>query len=161
MTKDFIRYRERRYKYQLVESYEVMTCIKGYEFNAQLYSLREDGLLTVLSGYAWDGASGPTIDTPDSMRGSLVHDVFYQMIREAHLPPSEKDNADRELHKICIEDGMDRLRANAWYDGVHLFGASSCEIGSDKKEIYTAPHNRPLGGYEESSTAKIEDSLAI
>lgn len=139
MTEGFIRYRERRYKYQLVESYEIMTNIKGYEFDAGLYSMQEDGMMIVREGYAWDGASGPTFDTPNSMRASLIHDVLYQAIRDIYLPPSCKDQADRELHRACIEDGMHKKRADVWYDGVHLFGWKSCEMGSGEKEIRTAP----------------------
>ena len=41
--------------------------------------------MIVEKDYAWDGPSGPTIDTSNSMRASLVHDVLYQAMREEGL----------------------------------------------------------------------------
>jgi hypothetical protein len=36
-------------------------------------------------GYAWNGPSGPTLDTRNFMRGSLVHDALYQLMREGRM----------------------------------------------------------------------------
>jgi hypothetical protein len=139
MTEKFIRYRKRKYKYQLVEDYTIKVNIFGFEVRTDMYYLTGDGTLVIKSGYAWDGPSGPTIDTPDTLRASLVHDCLYQMIRDGQLPPYCKDIADREFYYILLEDGVDKFRANIWYDGVHLFGDSSCEVGSGDHEIKTAP----------------------
>ena len=41
----------------------------------------EDGsYLLIKDGYAWDGASGPTIDTKNTQTASLVHDGLWQLI---------------------------------------------------------------------------------
>jgi hypothetical protein len=56
------------------------------------------------------------------MRGSLVHDVLYQLIREKHLPLSYRDKADRLLQQMCKEDGMWAIRAWYVYQGVSTFG---------------------------------------
>jgi len=139
MVGDHITYREREYKYQLLTPYAVDIPIKGYTIEEKYFSLNEEGHLYIQALYAWDGPSGPTYDTPSFMRGSLVHDVLYQMIRLSLLPVELKEIADEILYDICLEDGMCGLRA--WYvkRAVKSFGALSCVPGSDAKEIKTAP----------------------
>ena len=112
------------YKYQLNEDYTVATPIVPQQaIDTHFIKLTMDGVLTVRADYAWDGPSGPTIDTPDFMRGSLVHDALYQLMRERHLDYQvHRKPADRLLRALCIEDGMKELRANAVYDGVRIFG---------------------------------------
>jgi len=78
--------------------------------------------LTANAYYAWDGASGPTIDSPSTMRASLVHDALYQLIRLGALPRSAKGAADQLLHDLLIEDGMSRVRAWYWLRAVSWFG---------------------------------------
>ncbi len=74
------------YKYQLHESYEVTVRINPPEdIKTEYISLDQMGHLVLQKGYAWDGPSGPTIDTGDFMRGSLVHDALYQLMRMEHL----------------------------------------------------------------------------
>ena len=87
------------------------------------YTFAINGTLTVKAGYAWDGASGPAIDTKTFMRGSLVHDVLYQMMREGLLDPGKyREPADAILRDICREDGMMAIRAWWVYQGVRLAG---------------------------------------
>ena len=85
------------WKYQLLESWFTDTEMKGFDIITPMFNLFESGRLHVLRGYAWDGPSGPTIDTKSFMRASVVHDVFYQCHREGILPPSRRKLADREL----------------------------------------------------------------
>lgn len=125
------------YKYQLYTDYEVLTDIRLSACIGDWIVLSADGLLSIKKGYAWDGPSGPTIDTKDFMRGSLVHDALYQLMREDKLPLSCRDNADRILRDICIEDGMFRVQAWAVYLGVRVFGRNFA-AKSEKKPI-TAP----------------------
>jgi hypothetical protein len=108
---------------------------------SKLITLSPDGLLTIKPFYCWDGPSGPTIDTDNSIRASLIHDVLYQLIRSGKLPRVHKDYADRMLRDIAREDGMSDFRSWYWYKGVNMFAGSSCKPGSEKKErkIYTAP----------------------
>lgn len=134
-----ITYRKRVYKYQLVLDHVEYTSIKGHTVRHPLFTLDRDGRLWIGYGYAWDGPSGPTVDTKDFMRGSLVHDVFYQMMREGQLPLSCKDAVDQLLYDICREDGMGWFRAKYVLRGVQRYGDSSCAPGSDEKEIQTAP----------------------
>lgn len=81
--------------------------------------------ITVAQGYAWDGASGPAIDTHSFMRASCVHDALYQMIREGALPESARAAADANMRALAQEDGMPGIRAWWTWAGVRLFGGSS------------------------------------
>ena len=85
--------------------------------------INDDGILWVDTHYAWDGPSGPTIDTKTFMRGSLFHDVLYQMIREGVLDRKYRLEADKLLRRICLEDGMSKFRAWYVYTSLRLFGA--------------------------------------
>jgi hypothetical protein len=124
----------RRYKYQLMEPYQLKTGIKGYQVDTPYLKLAEDGLLEISKGYAWDGPSGPTIDTLNFMRGSLVHDALYQLIRIQGIPPAYKEYADLLLKKNCLEDGMSKFRASYVFHAVRLFGGPSAKPGSDKPD---------------------------
>jgi hypothetical protein len=117
----------KRYKYQLMRDYKCQTTIRlNHDVKIQGFiSLSTNGLLTISKGYAWDGPSGPTIDTKSFMRGSLVHDALYQLIRMKLLSVSLKDLADRLLRHICREAGMCWFRAWYVYWGVRLFARSA------------------------------------
>lgn len=119
-----------RYKYQLMEPYVHDVSILGHEVDTDYLRLQQDGTMEIEHAYAWDGPSGPTRDTPDFMRGSLVHDAMYQLIRMEVLPLSSKDHADRLLQKVCREDGMSRFRSWCVYLGVRWFGRSSARPGT-------------------------------
>lgn len=122
------------YKYQLKEKYVAEIPIKPeVSIDTEYLTLTLDGILTVKEGYAWDGPSGPTIDTLNFMRGSLVHDALYQLMRERHLDHDKyREMADRLLQTICKEDGMSTLRAWWVYQGVRLGGGPAADPASDK-----------------------------
>jgi hypothetical protein len=113
------------YKYQLSENYELGTRINipNIILENNFISMSESGLLFIKKGYAWDGPSGPTLDTENFMRGSLVHDALYQLMREGYLDPKVyKKQADALLVSICEEDGMTKLRAWWVLKGLQLGG---------------------------------------
>jgi len=132
-----IKYKE-GFKYQLAEDYKTKVNLIGYTINIKFIKLTPIGILLIRSGYAWDGPSGPTIDTKDSMRGSLEHDVLYQLMRMELLPQSEREFADNRLEQTCREDGMGSFRANLWRFGVDRFAADAADP-ENLKEIITAP----------------------
>jgi hypothetical protein len=106
------------YKYQIKQDYNLPNSgiIPNQPVDIQFIRLDVDGHLLIRSGYAWDGPSGPTIDTKNFMRGSLVHDALYQLMREGLLDmTAHRDPADRLLQSICIQDGMSKLRARWVY----------------------------------------------
>lgn len=81
--------------------------------------------VTFSKGYCWDGPSGPTYDTENFMRGSLVHDGLYQLMREHSAFRPQRNDADRLLERIVIEDGMSRARAKCVYWAVKTWGKRS------------------------------------
>jgi len=111
------------YKYQLKQEYVVMIPIRpGSAISSEYVSLESTGRLTIKKGYAWDGPSGPTCDTPSFMRGSLIHDALYQLMRDGLLDHNVyRTVADSILRDVCIEDGMWSVRAWWVYQGVRLF----------------------------------------
>ena len=119
-----LKYRSLKgYKYLLTEAYALETEIcPTRAIETKYISLELNGLMCIYPYYAWDGPSGPTIDTESFMRGSLVHDALYQLIREKRLDYSYKDLADNILWKLCIEDGMYRWRALYVFNAVRVFG---------------------------------------
>ena len=123
-----------RYKYQLMEPYTHETDVRGFAASTSYLRLTEVGHLEIKRTYAWDGPSGPTIDTRDFMRGSLVHDAMYQLIRLEVLPPKFRRRSDRLLRDICRADGMSAFRTWYVYLAVRCFGASSAKPGTDKPD---------------------------
>lgn len=127
------------FKYQLAEDYSIQTTIIPTKaIITSFIELGITGLLTIKKGYAWDGPSGPTIDSPSFMRGSLVHDALYQLLREECISQHHRETADAMLRDICIEDGMWKWRAHYVYRGVRDFAMGAANAENDKKTI-TAP----------------------
>jgi len=128
------------YKYQLKEDYTTTIDIQPEEpIVTEYIELTAAGGLTIKEGYAWDGPSGPTIDTLNFMRGSLVHDALYQLMRNEKLDrKKQRETADRILQHICREDGMSAVRAWWVYHGVRLGGDPSADP-AHRKPLTRAP----------------------
>ena len=124
------------YKYQLDDTVSVFVEFLG-EIDKKYITLKE-GRLTIKSGYAWDGPSGPAFDTRNFMRGSLVHDVLYQLMREGSLPRTARKYADELLRQMCLEDGMSWVRAWWVYRGVRMFAAKA-SLPSNSRPLIRAP----------------------
>ena len=128
------------YKYQLCREHTELVSIfldphKPVETD---YLKLADGWLTIKKGYAWDGASGPTVDSKSSMRGSLVHDALYQIMRLGLLSETYRKQADKLLHDICTADGMNPIRADLWRDAVHLLAGRYAKRGTEQR-VLVAP----------------------
>jgi len=119
-------------------------------------TLHPDGWLFVTRGYSWDGPSGPCkflSQLPglgrlyrryclrQLLRGSLVHDALYQLIRAELLPPTARAAADTLFRRILIEDGVSWLRAWWIFQGVRRF-ASYAASPRNKKPVLEAPKPR-------------------
>ncbi len=126
------------YKYQLKENYTLTIGIKPKEtIEIEYINLDTFGLLTIKEGYAWDGPSGLTIDTVSFMRGSLVHDALYQLMRGGYLEAEPyRDVADRLLQAICKEDGMWSIRAWWVYQGVRWFAQVAVNPSRERPILY-------------------------
>ncbi len=119
--------------------------------------LYKSGLLVIAPWYVSDGPSGPTkhiscflrliplvgmwlwwLFIRSFIRGSLVHDALYKLIRHGLLDPSLRNWADIELLKICKEDGMSKIRMAGVKRGLKAGGGSSIRPENKQKE-YRAP----------------------
>jgi len=140
-----IRYRT-GYKYQLAEDHSewlhlgrLLQDYQGDFLELDIgISPQDPTRLTMLKGYAWDGPSGPAVDSPNFMRGSLVHDALYQLLRLGVLPQFCRKRADEELRRICLEDGMPRIRAELVYWAVRTFARRPALVTS-VRPVLTAP----------------------
>jgi len=136
--KNSLKYRA-GYKYQVADAFKTVVDVHPPGIiHTQYAKLHPNGLLEISAGYAWDGPSGPTIDSKNFMRGSLVHDVLYQMMREELLEPEWRAVADLELYRHCRADGMWLLRAWCVWLAVHVF-AKEYAHPDNAARVYTAP----------------------
>ena len=128
-----IRYRK-GFKYQLAEDYYIILDLKiPKSVESDFLLLANNGVLKIFKGYAWDGASGITFDTKSSMRGALVHDALYQLMRMELISIDFRLFADKTLKRICIEDGMYEWRAEMWFKAVQGFADFAAEPKNLKK----------------------------
>jgi len=131
---------QKGFKYQLIHDVQFNVDIFPAEpIETPFIELRPSGDFTIYKGYAWDGPSGPTIDTPNFMRGSLVHDALYQLMRLEKLSLDYKTQADAELKRCCLADGMSALRTWWVIRGLYRFGTSAT-LPKNKKDTLIAPH---------------------
>ena len=127
------------YKYQLVKEYYIKVEIfPDEDIRIKYITFYQGGYLRIKEGYCWDGPSGPTVDTKNFMRGSLVHDALYQLMREGLIDQENRKQADKELRRICLEDGMSTIRAWWVYQALRKYADFAADP-KNKKKIITAP----------------------
>lgn len=155
MTTRVVYYRT-GYRHQLAEDFELDVSEHGIFSDSpggnDYVQLTLDGCLIVRKGYAWDGASGPAINTKSFVRPSLVHDALYQLIRMEVF--TDRLAADKLLGKMLREDSMIIADRQPWYArwplkalavvrplwveaAVRWFGGMAINLHAD--EILTAP----------------------
>ncbi len=126
------------YKYQLAQTYmRRIDIMPEHAIDTKYILLNIAGELIITEGYAWDGPSGPTIDTKNSLEGSLVHDALYQLIRQGGLSMDDRKKADEIAYRIWRESGMSKIRAKIWRFALNKF-ASYAADPEHKKPILTA-----------------------
>lgn len=119
-------------------------------------NLMPNGVLYIQDGFLF-GPSGPTIDTEGIMRGSLVHDALYAMLRSGKLigrlaredgildHDDLRMTADKWMRHLCYQDGTPEIRCNWIYDALRVGGASSAELNGPRKETTLKTKlNQPL-----------------
>ena len=126
------------HKYQLREDAWFKTNFIGFHAELNYITLYEDGWVYVRKGYAWDGPSGPTLDTKSTLRGSVLHDVLYQLIRFEALPRDARIKADAEALKRWLQDKMWKVRAYVWTKLLNKHAATAAHP-DHKRKTYTAP----------------------
>jgi hypothetical protein len=131
------------YKYQLKDDDEVQTEIFPPDYiSTKFIALRPDGRLLISAGYASDGPSGPTIDSPSSIRGAFFHDALYQLFRMELLEIRWKKQADHLAHRLWVEDGMLKCRAALWHREIKKFAGFAADP-KNRKKIHTTPISKP------------------
>ena len=142
---------KRGYKYQVVEDcyFDLPVHFNTLAQDEFDWVTLVDNRIFFRAGYAWDGPSGPTYDTPDTLVPSLVHDGLYQLMREGVLPREERADADYVFYQLLIEripevEGFaDHIRAfnlrrryHAWYRAVRGFaGFAAAGTGKPVEEV--------------------------
>lgn len=116
------------YKYQVAETFTIrLPIFDDVTVSHPMFTLL-GGVLTVQSGYCWDGASGPTWDDKTNMTPSLVHDVLYQSIRAGLIPASRREDADYALNQLARDRGMFSLRRSVWFNGLNWLGFNAAKL---------------------------------
>ena len=131
-----MKYSKYKYKFKVEENFSIELPFKIPDF-VHPYASLKDVILSVKRGYAWDGASGPIINTRDTLVASLVHDVLYQAMR-LNLIKSSKENrqiADKNFFEILKMNGVNSIRRKVWYFAVRLFGKKSTIKIQDNDKI--------------------------
>lgn len=145
MKKQILYKNLKNYKYQLYQDYEIQTAICPVETisipeSLNFIELKRDGMLKIKKGYAWDGPSGPSYDSKNFMRGSLVHDALYQLMRNNMIGQQYREYADDLLRRICREDGMSLFRSWYVFRGVRMFAGFASEVDlKEEQKICIAP----------------------
>ena len=121
-------YFKKGFKYQLTRDhvFTLPPYFDHIEYESKFIRIA-DSKVVVLAGYAWDGPSGPAVDTENFMRGSLRHDVKYQLMRLGVIWQKFRGTADLQLIEDCDADGMWKIR-QAWvYVGVKNGAAAAAK----------------------------------
>jgi len=122
------------YKYQVHDDYRIRTPFKGLSVSTRFYSLSPNGVLTVRAQYAWDGPSGPAVDTRDTMIYSLLHDCLRQMLNEGALPARYCEAVDTYCRVVARRARMWKLRR--WYFHVAVrINAKLKLVGPEKLKV--------------------------
>lgn len=145
MTLPTLYYRE-GYKYVVHDDYLIkLPFAPPEDIITEFISFFRSGLLLVKRNYPWDGASGPTIDTKNTMIASLVHDALYELFRLEVLSAVEfRDDADAVLEQLAMEatpgwrKPIEWARFKAWYLGVRGF-AGNAALKEGEPPVLTAP----------------------
>lgn len=134
-----MKYLKRNWKYETAEEWVFQLNFTVAEnISTDFISLTTDGRLFLAKHFCWDGASGPTLDTPASIAPSAAHDALYQLIRKGFLPPDFIDVANREFLRLLEENGMWWWRRKLWFMAVEEYGKSYLNLG-DEPVVYDTP----------------------
>ena len=83
-------------------------------------------------GYWWDGASGPTLDTADTLLASLFHDAAYSALRMGWVRSGDeegaREEADAYFRRLLARAGASGWRCWLWYQGVRVGGSSAAAV---------------------------------
>lgn len=140
MKGDKIYYYDRGSFYVLSRTYTVdIGIFPDEDIETEYVSLSKNGTLIIRLGYAWDGPSGPTINTKSTLRTSLIHDATFQLFRLGVLDMKWFHKANDNLRDIGIEDGMWKWRAEMWHSKVVQNGMKDAATNKKYEKELIAP----------------------
>jgi hypothetical protein len=126
------------YKYQLAFDFLLQTRLRPTKIiYTEFITLYMDGKMVIRRAYSWDGASGPTWDTANTMVPALYHDAAAQLLRQGLLPPEAIDYANAEFDDMLKARGMWWPRRRIWQIGLWLTGGSFADP-ENQKEVHEA-----------------------
>ena len=122
------------YKYRLEENLIISTGIIPHRaIRHQHIKLSITGVLSIQKGYSWDGASGITIDTENTMIPASIHDAFYELMRKGYISLIQRSKVDTLFYKLLLKGGMNKLRAWIWYRAVDRYALDAAKV---RRKIY-------------------------
>lgn len=93
------------YRYQTEADFEWPTGIKPVKLGGNRFvTLRDDGLLYIAAGYAWNGANKPAINDKSFVRPSLVHDALRQLWQLGVIDDTGLAASDKLLGEMLRTD---------------------------------------------------------
>ena len=142
------------FKFVLVEDEHFVTPLRPEkDIVTKFISLDTNGNMCVLSGFPYDGASGPikifarVLELTSEwlwqkylkkyMRGACFHDAACWLLRHEYLLPGWLMPANEHTYSIFIEDKMSKWRARGWVETLNQFDFYADP--ANKKKIYEAP----------------------
>lgn len=128
------------FKYQVQDDFFIkIPCLSQFApLETFYFSIKEDGSVLLKKGFASDGPSGPTIDTPDSIAGAFIHDMLYECMRKGLIPRDFRKTSDKIIRDVCIKHGMPKIRAWMWYYMLRWFGEKNV-LASSRRKVKFAP----------------------
>lgn len=140
MLKDGVDYKKfeiENWKYITIRELKSFTMIFGHDIKTEYFHLRQDGIVTVFIGYAWDGCTGVP-DLASTMLASLLHDIGYQCLRDElildwksyendiHLYYKDFQKFQKRIDELfewtMEQDGAWWITRKIYYNGVRIFG---------------------------------------
>lgn len=126
------------YKYTVREDISVkVSDLDEINISTPHFSI-QNNVITAKSSYSWNGASGPTWDTPNTMLPSLIHDILYQCIGTKQIDKKKRFYADLIFYKLMRERTktfFGQFRAFYFFCAVRLFGGFFLENKPEKQDV--------------------------
>lgn len=115
-----------KYKYRLFQCEKRRTSIKGLSVNTRFINLATDGLMTIRTGYAWNGSNW-SIDWK-SLTATLFHDAGYQLMKLGLIGQEHREYFDGLYRDILLEKGLWKIHADFRYTMLRNFGGTSAKL---------------------------------
>jgi hypothetical protein len=110
----------KQYKHQVIEEQTLVLGLGDWScinYSSNFLTLK-DNILTIRKGYAWDGASGPVVQTDALVDASAFHDALYQVLRGTVLPvvlrEILREDADAEFRDKYLYICLEQYDADSW-----------------------------------------------